>query len=92
MIYRYKTINHEVIPIHKIIAHKFSIEEDRDDKTDRLKTWMLSEEGQFFNKHADSLKIDYFHRVDMFLIDVIVIAEIEESKLSEYYLKFAKEY
>lgn len=94
MIASYKCIDGNVIPIHKIVAYKTSIS-DYDDviknNNDILQSWALSEQGNFFRTHAISLKIEKCKSVDTMSVLVAVVAEIEESKLVEYYLKFPKE-
>lgn len=95
MIASYKCVGDNIIPIHKIIAYKTSISEYDDvikNNNDILiKSWALSEQGNFFITHAISLKIEKCKSVDTMSILVAVVAEIEESKLVEYYLKFPKE-
>jgi len=80
--------------IHKIVVHKFSVGDVEDPDlyaAQPLWEWEKSNSGQFIMKHAiqkpewqrfsDPLTLSYRY---------VIQAELEKSKLSEFYLRWGK--
>lgn len=91
---RHKVVDGKVIPIHKVVVHRFNVG-DCDDPVlyaaSPLYHWEKSEAGQFIMEFAEAAPIWHqTHNVMTMGYEFAVVAEIEEKKLSEYYLRFGK--
>ena len=93
---RYQTVEQNgkrfVQTIHQIIAYRFKVSDVEDPYlyiASPLADWEKSDKGSFIMKHSvtqprweRNLNLEFMGH------DFIIIAELEESKLSEYYLRW----
>jgi hypothetical protein len=91
---RYTVDDNIVKEIHKVVVHKFNIN-DVDDPdiyaAGPMFDWERSEAGQFVFKHAVD-KPEWHRYMDSMWMGYryIITAELEAKKLSEFYLRFGK--
>jgi hypothetical protein len=80
--------------IHKIVVHRFLVGDEEDSDlyaSQPLWEWQQSEKGQFVVKHAIQKPIWKKHsNPDTFSYSYVIIAELEKSKLAEFYLRWGK--
>lgn len=87
-------MNGKVIPIHKVVVHKFNVSDCEDPvvyAASPLYHWEKSDAGKFIMEHAESPPSWHQNPSVMTMgYEFAIVAEIAEKKLSEYYLKFGK--
>ena len=87
---RYKIIGDEVVAIHDVVVKKFSFSPDSID-SHLIRNWFQSDQGQFVVKHAlGNPKVESIINSMKYDTDYYVIAELEEKRLSEFYLRWGK--
>jgi len=89
---RYKTIDNRVVTYRKLIVYRTSA--DVDDITVpeiHIEPWLRTPEGKFISEHKISpLVVHKDIQFDSYTLQIAVEADLEEKRLSEYYLKFGK--
>lgn len=78
--------------IHTIAVHRFSVTDLGDLDNDHnlaILAWKRSAKGQFILEHTVSpVTLKHWKNPYTYDTDYIIIAELEKTKLSEYYLRF----
>jgi hypothetical protein len=79
--------------IHKIVVHKFSVGDVEDPDlyaAQPLWEWEKSDSGQFIMKHAiQKPEWKRYSNHEIFSYNYVIIAELEKSKLAEFYLRWS---
>lgn len=77
------TVNNGIIEeLHRVVVHKFAVDNNY---IRQMQEWRESEKGQFVLKHAHR---HYWKLYNGYCY--AQIAELENKKLSEFYLRFGK--
>ena len=89
---RYQTIGDRVVTYRKLIVYRTTADvEDIIAPEIHIDPWLKTEAGKFISKHSTSpLIIHKDIQFDAYNLQIAVEAELEEKKLTEYYLKFGK--
>lgn len=89
---RYQTIDDRVVTYRKLIVYRTSADvEDITVPEIHLEPWLKTEAGRFIFEHTVTpLVIHKGIQFDSYELQIAVEAELEEKRLSEYYLKFGK--
>jgi hypothetical protein len=88
---RYKIVDDEVIPIHKVIVARFEIFRGSADQHYTIRAWFQSDPGKFVTKHAiEPPKVESVVSSITYDTNYYIIAELEEKRLSEFYLRWGK--
>lgn len=83
--------NPTITPIHKTAVYSFHADDDAD-AMHRFMLWRYtSSPGAFLGEHSVE-PLEFYKTMDqsMFAYKCVVVAVLEEKKLSEFYLKFGK--
>lgn len=80
--------------IHKVMVYSFNMGDVEDPElyaAEPLLKWQNSEAGKFVMDNAIEIPT-FFNRVNQHFYgyEIVIIAELEKKKLSEYYLRFGK--
>lgn len=80
-----------ITAIHKVPVYSFLADDDKD-ATQRFTSWRYtSPAGEFLEEHSvEPLEFYKTMEPSMLAYKCIVLATLEEKKLSEFYLKFGK--
>jgi hypothetical protein len=90
-IVRHQLIDGNVVTVHKICVHRFSVEDSeyQIDASDRLREWESSIKGKFVLENSIKLPtVEKYKNPFYFTYDFAITAELAQDKLSEYYLRF----
>jgi len=83
--------NNKPVNIHQVKVYEFTlfIPASREDANEEIANWKASKEGMFVTENA-VVSIHDMAEYTSLVHRYAIVAEIEEKKLSEYYLKFGK--
>ena len=94
--FKVKTVGDQQIvdEIHKVVVHRFQMGDVEDPDiyvADPLLKWQKSDQGKFVMENAIEQPIWQYDRdIATYGYKVVVIAELEKKKLSEFYLRWGK--
>jgi hypothetical protein len=89
---RCKQIDNRVVTYYKKIVHRFFTELDlKVPLEQQIQEWTTTEAGRFIVENTVSpITIHKQTQFDLYELHVAIEAELEEKRLSEFYLKFGK--
>lgn len=85
----------KVVNIHQATVHRIRMADVEDPDlmvADPIYRWQQTENGKYIMEHSEDVKWERRLDSDHFGYVYYIVAEIEEKKLAEYYLKFGKEH
>lgn len=87
--------DHNVKEIHKAVVHRFHLSDVEDPDlyaAEPIWKWQESEQGKFVMEHSMD-KPEWHRQINhmTYGYDYIILAELEMSKLSEFYLKWGQD-
>lgn len=88
---RHRLIDGKVVSFYKTVVHRFTIPDTEfaTNSESQLAEWRSSTPGQFVAEHSTECpELHQFRNVNNFSYDFAIVAELEQSKLSEFYLRF----
>lgn len=92
---RYHVVDGKVVSFYKTVVHRFTIPDTEfaTNSERQLVEWRFSTPGQFVAEHTTECpELHQFRNVNNFSYDFAIVAELEQSKLSEFYLRFDNKY